>query len=66
MQAQNRAQMNKHMSFIVGQKDEIVRMRDRLEGARQEAEEMKHMHKRLANAEEGRMKDVIKTTINNT
>ncbi len=63
MQEQNRAQMNNHMSFIVGQKDEIVRVRDRLEAARVEGEEMKFMHKKLSKAEEERMKDVIKTTI---
>ena len=63
MQGQNRAQMNNHMSLIVGQKDEIVRIRDRLEGARAEGEEMKFMHKKLSKAEEERMKDVIKNTI---
>lgn len=52
MQEQNRAQMNNHMSFIVGQKDEIVRVRDRLEAARVEGEEMKFMHKKLSKAEE--------------
>jgi hypothetical protein len=55
--------MNNHMSLIVGQKDEIVRIRDRLEGARAEGEEMKFMHKKLSKAEEERMKDVIKNTI---
>ncbi len=62
MQEQNRAQMNNHMQFIIGQKDEIVRVRDRIEAARVEGDEMKFMHKKLSKAEEERMKDVIKTT----
>ncbi len=58
--------MQNHMKIIVGQKDEIVRVRDRLEAARVEGEEMKYMNKKLAKAEEERMKEVIKSTVKNT
>ncbi len=58
--------MQSHMKIIVGQKDEIVRVRDRLEAARVEGEEMKYMHKKLAKAEEERMKEVIKSTVKKT
>ena len=55
--------MKNHMSIIIAQKDEIGRVKDRLEAARAEEEEMKFMHKRLSKAEDERMKEVIKNTI---